>query len=792
MASSYPAAAIEYRRKHFPHLTDSGATYLDHAGATLYSRIQLEAHFQNLSSSLYANPHSSGPIAKPTGDVITAIRHKVLQFFNVSTTTHTVIFTSGATESLKLVGEHFCWNKNSKFYHPKQCHTSLLGVREFALKHAGSVRCYDLGHARRAYTQCCAESTRALFACPGECNFSGMQPNLSFLSTEPAAQKEVYVLLDAAKLAATSTIDLKELQQVDFTVISFYKMFGYPTGLGALVVKNSSAAALQRSGYFGGGTIAAAVSSDVTSSSSHDFRFERIDDLSSRFEDGSLSFLSLLAIPVGLKQLDSIGMGRISDHVRQLASLCMHKLMALEHWNGACVCKVYLNDVHEEGLKKIPGSNEKEFRSGSMVAFNVFDSNGHVIGCANVERLATLHRIQVRTGCFCNPGACQKYLQISNDEVFQNFEEGHVCGDAQDVIRGKPTGAVRASFGYMSRTEDVLTLVHFIQTSFVEKNERTCPNVQKLSKSTPKVLSVYVYPIKSCSGFRVPQSVQWPATHGGLLYDRQWALVTPSVSSDGTLVWHVLHQKKYPFMATIRTSINLDEEIMTIQADAMAEELKVSTASGEKSNCDGEQDKIVVCGEICYGIVSSYSKVADDWFSRFFKFPCKMIHYQELSERKKSDIRFSNAGQILLINRRSVADFLSRTGFNEEFEDIAAFERRFRPNIVVETLEPYEEDSWEHEISVLHEDDAMGPLKYRGIRFVLYGPCSRCRMINIDPVTGKETVDYLGHLSSYRFNGGSQRGQKTCFGQLLSVVQQEQRGEGIRHGDALNVYGDKV
>lgn len=66
-------------------------------------------------------------------------------------------------------------------------------------------------------------------------------------------------LLDAASLVSTSPLDLS-LYKPDFVTISFYKIFGYPTGLGALIVKNSSSHLLSERKYFGGGTVLMALS----------------------------------------------------------------------------------------------------------------------------------------------------------------------------------------------------------------------------------------------------------------------------------------------------------------------------------------------------------------------------------------------------------------------------------------------------------------------------------------------------------------------------------------------------
>lgn len=67
-----------------------------------------------------------------------------------------------------------------------------------------------------------------------------------------------YVVLDASSYASTDCLDL-ETHSPDFVAISFYKIFGYPTGLGALLVHNGSAATVLRKKYFGGGTVQVAI-----------------------------------------------------------------------------------------------------------------------------------------------------------------------------------------------------------------------------------------------------------------------------------------------------------------------------------------------------------------------------------------------------------------------------------------------------------------------------------------------------------------------------------------------------
>jgi molybdenum cofactor sulfurtransferase len=64
------------------------------------------------------------------------------------------------------------------------------------------------------------------------------------------------VLLDAAAYVPTNRLDLS-VWHPDFVAISFYKMFGWPTGVGCLLARRDALAKLERP-WFSGGTIVAA------------------------------------------------------------------------------------------------------------------------------------------------------------------------------------------------------------------------------------------------------------------------------------------------------------------------------------------------------------------------------------------------------------------------------------------------------------------------------------------------------------------------------------------------------
>ena len=90
-----------------------------------------------------------------------------------------------------------------------------------------------------------------LFALTGQSNISNTKNPLSLVHL--AKSLGYHTLLDAAALAPTSSISLRDTP-VDAMAISFYKMFGFPTGVGALVVKESFLKDLQRP-WFAGGTV---------------------------------------------------------------------------------------------------------------------------------------------------------------------------------------------------------------------------------------------------------------------------------------------------------------------------------------------------------------------------------------------------------------------------------------------------------------------------------------------------------------------------------------------------------
>ncbi|KAL1556065.1 Molybdenum cofactor sulfurase [Salvia divinorum] len=768
----------EIRANDFKRLKD--VIYLDHAGATLYSESQMQGVFKDLSSTLYGNPHSQSSCSLTTSDIVGEVRRQILSFFNASPKEYNCIFTSGATSSLKLVGETFPWSSRSNYMYTMENHNSVLGIREYALRQGAAAIAVDIEDItesnavsgaksvvkivphtvqRRGEADCGkideTSETYNLFAFPSECNFSGLRFNLDLVNsikegsyqipgTSPTQSGHWMVLIDAAKGSSTCPPDLSKYK-ADFVVVSFYKLFGYPTGIGALIARNESVKLLKKA-YFSGGTVAASIA-DI------DF-YQRRDSVEEYFEDGTISFLSIASLHHGFKVLNTLTMPAISRHTNSLASYVRNALLKLKHENGNCVCTLY----------GINGPESLFDSMGSIISFNLKRPDGSWFGYREVEKLATLSNIQLRTGCFCNPGACAKHLGLSHSDLVSNIEAGHVCWDDHDILNGKPTGAVRVSFGYMSTFEDAMKLLNFIKSSFVPQTTHNIfgdkpsysatEGVERISRYFLK--SITVYPIKSCAGFSV---ASWPLSNTGLLHDREWLLK----SFNG----EILTQKKVPEMGSISTLVDLKLGLLIVESPRCKEKMQIELTSAQ---CIGKREVMEIHSQRYE--VGGYWNEIDIWFSNAVGRPCTLVRSYAVQNQTRSNseqciagmcrdvearLNFVNEAQFLLLLEESVSDLNKRIRsklHNGSLNQPAEVNpMRFRPNIVVSGGKPYAEDGWKS-------------LKIGQRNFKSLGGCNRCHMINMTSTAGtvQRSNEPLATLASYRRLKG-----KIYFGILLRL-----------------------
>ena len=522
--------ATEYSR-----LDRDGHCYLDYTGGMLYPSSLITQHSEQLLKGTFGNPHSSNPTSHASTRLCDTARADVLAFFNADPDEYLCIFTANASGALRIVGESFPFAEGSEYLLLMDNHNSVNGIREFATARGARVT-YARTNASLRIDDDVLERLLArpppsrgddegedadgnqnhdenddvpaprLFAYPAQSNFSGVKHSLEWV--ERAQQLGWYTLLDAAAFVPSSPLDLSVVHP-DFVSMSFYKIFGYPTGIGALLMRKRCVPMMQRpwfaggtikfvtcaadntddSGNGGSGSVGAphrmSFSPDASTSTivpSHQQKKKRsptaADDSDDAFgyvkpalspntahrgsfprdpmhvlavdheafEDGTINYLSLVAISNGLAFMRSLGMERVCGHVQAITSDLIDALSGMVHGNGTPV-------VHILG----PSSS---YKRGGTVAINVVDVKGAIIPPMVVERLANEQMISIRSGCFCNPGDSEILFPEAWRAMMEILDEG-------DPLKAREIGlgiaaAVRISVGIPTSDADVVRLIKFL------------------------------------------------------------------------------------------------------------------------------------------------------------------------------------------------------------------------------------------------------------------------------------------------------------------------------------------
>ncbi len=445
---TYPTTQIidDLRANEYARLDIGGHIYLDYTGGGLYADSQLRRHNSLLVEHVFGNPHSSNPTSLAATQLVEHAREYVLKFFNADPDEYLAIFTSNASGALKLVGESYPFPRG-RYLLTFDNHNSVNGIREFAHARGAEVTYLPIAlpDMRVDESQLMAELARPskrghnLFAYPAQSNFSAVQHPLAWI--DKAHKHGWDVLLDAAAFVPTNKLDLSKVKP-DFVPISFYKMFGYPTGLGALLARKEALAKLQRPWFAGGTITVASVQGDKY----------YMANGASAFEDGTIDYLNIPAVEIGLKHIELIGYDVIHERVRSLTGWLLDNLTAMKHGNGTQLVHVY-------------GPTTIQERGGS-VTVNFYDPDNHALDHRFIEQQANEANISLRTGCFCNPGAGEIALEISRVELDVCFTRpGHedrlTVDDFRTCIDGKSTGAVRISVGMVSNFNDIQGFLAF-------------------------------------------------------------------------------------------------------------------------------------------------------------------------------------------------------------------------------------------------------------------------------------------------------------------------------------------
>lgn len=262
-----------------------------------------------------------------------------------------------------------------------------------------------------------------------------------------------------------------------------------------------------------------------------------------------------------------------------------------------------------------------------------------------------------------------------------------------------------------------------------------------------------LYPIKSCAGISVKEAT---LTNAGLsvdaVYDREWMLIDEQ--------GQFLTQREHPRMALI--SPRLKSDTLEVRAPGM---LRLEIPLGLP---DPEQERTL---EVAIWDDKVLAYDCDDitaaWFSNAVGAPCRLVRFHANASRVSSTkwtggieapTLFSDGYPIMLIGSASLVDLNHK--LLEAGRDAIPM-NRFRPNIVIDAIDAFEEDFAEH--------FALG-----AARLVPVKPCARCPIASVDQTSGLPGPDPIDIMRSYRARPAMD--DAVCFGMNCIVTE----GDGER------------
>lgn len=262
-----------------------------------------------------------------------------------------------------------------------------------------------------------------------------------------------------------------------------------------------------------------------------------------------------------------------------------------------------------------------------------------------------------------------------------------------------------------------------------------------------RIRSLHVYPLKSAGGISLAAA---RVDEVGVEHDRRWM----AVDERGRF----LTQRSHPAMALLRTA--LDDGALRVTGPGMSPlELSVATPAREGapvervSVWDKDRDA-VSCGAD-----------AAAWMTEYLGTPCRIVRSvvppgtSPMGPRNTVRGGFADAFPALLVSTASLDDLNGRL-----FDPLPM--NRFRPNVVVEGVEPYAEDAWRRA--------RVGP-----VALVWRKACLRCVTTTTDQETAARGLEPLRTLATYR---------RVPDGEVAFGVNVGFEGAGeVRVGDAIEI-----
>lgn len=424
---------IEFLRNHdFRRLLEQRHIYVDYTGGGQCPATVLEQYHALLSTTVFGNPHSNNPTSAHTTKLIEAVRRQILDYFHAGNE-YDIIFTANASAAMKILGEAYPWDKATAYILARDNHNSVMGTREFAQRGGASLSYWDLTAELRLQPNIdelidqaqTSGATKVVVAFPAQSNFSGVMHPLEYV--QRAQAKGATVWLDAAAFVPTHELNVTTVP-VDALCLSFYKILGFPTGIGALIIRKELLAQLRKP-WFAGGTVRGVSLEDHVLEPGYE-----------RFEDGTINYACIPALKF------------VFDYVAQLGGVQFIENHVISLTRSAL-----------EQLQTIPGVSiygpTSMIQHGATISFNVTNQSGACVSYATIEQLAAKRNISLRGGCFCNPGAGSKAFGLDNDTMQYLLNTLQVKTKTEANV----PGAVRISFGLANNQADVDATIQFVR-----------------------------------------------------------------------------------------------------------------------------------------------------------------------------------------------------------------------------------------------------------------------------------------------------------------------------------------
>ena len=245
--------------------------------------------------------------------------------------------------------------------------------------------------------------------------------------------------------------------------------------------------------------------------------------------------------------------------------------------------------------------------------------------------------------------------------------------------------------------------------------------------------ALHVHPVKSCAGIALDEGL---LVETGLDLDRAWMVVDER--------GEMLTQRQLPRLALVQPTLRHSE--MVLRAPGMLA-LHVRLDTVEAATRVRVWDDLVKAYDM--------GALAAQWLSDFLGQGLRLVRFdpeqQRLSDPQwtgelQAESAFADGFPLLVTSTASLADLNRRLAARGA---APVTMQRFRPNLVLDGLQPYDED---------HIDEIAFDTPEAPVRLRLVKPCTRCTIPNVDPATAETGTEPGATLAGYRADPRMQGG----------------------------------